>query len=220
MLILCVIYYNSVYFILFYLTYRCDSCKEKNSEHCYHWNVGDEDSVLHFQEDLSIRLEEYVRTCGRQFVDVQGQSEILYNPAEVNHFGNKYNIDFDHSSDNNDESDIIFFNTLVVKELTIRQLEVIGNLDERKRRLRQHLMMEERLAKIKEAILRTREGKEVSLILIKQAIPCIMHLENCAGENFLTIVLSIGATRYQRERGEVLTLMASLHELRKSFEGK
>ena len=60
-------------------------------------------------------------------------------------------------------------------------------------------MMEQRLSIIKEAISRSREGKEAALILIKQAIPCIMHLENRGGEKIITIGLSIGANKYQRE---------------------
>lgn len=31
---------------------RCDSCIQKNRECCYHWPVGDEDSVRHFQQEL------------------------------------------------------------------------------------------------------------------------------------------------------------------------
>jgi hypothetical protein len=61
--------------------------------------------------------------------------------------------------------------------------------------------MEQRLSIIKEVISRSREDKEAALILIKQVIPCIMHLENCGGEKIITIILSIGAERYQLGRG-------------------
>lgn len=37
-------------------------------------------------------------------------------------------------------------------------------------------------------------------MLIKQAIPCIMHLENCSGEKILTMLVVIGAERYQLRR--------------------
>ncbi|MFN9983176.1 MAG: hypothetical protein ACK53Y_24830, partial [bacterium] len=52
---------------------------------------------------------------------------------------------------------------------------------------------------IREAILRTEEGKEAALMLIKQAIVCIMHLEDRVGEKLITILLSIGANKFQRE---------------------
>jgi hypothetical protein len=38
------------------------------------------------------------------------------------------------------------------------------------------------------------------MMLIHQAIPCIMHLENRSGEKILTMLLSIGAEIYQRRR--------------------
>jgi hypothetical protein len=123
-------------------------------------------------------LEDYQRNCGKNLSDVLTQSEMIYNPAEINRFGNKYNIDFDFSSDVNHELDIIFFSTLVNRELRLRQLPHGGNLEERRSRLRSHLLIEQRLARLREAILRTQEGKEAALILIKQVVPCIMHTEN------------------------------------------
>jgi hypothetical protein len=35
---------------------------------------------------------------------------------------------------------------------------------------------------------------------IKQAIICIMHMENRVGEKIITMLLSIGAERFQKER--------------------
>ena len=66
---------------------RCDSCIQNNREHCYHWPVGDEDSVRHFQQELALRLAEYEQHCGRQLLDVVRESQIIYNPTEVNRFG-------------------------------------------------------------------------------------------------------------------------------------
>jgi len=31
---------------------RCDFCKENNNERCYHWEVGDEDSLEVFRQKL------------------------------------------------------------------------------------------------------------------------------------------------------------------------
>jgi hypothetical protein len=135
--------------------------------------------------------------------DVLRESEIIYNPTEVNRLGNKYNIDFDYTSEENEELDIIFFNTVLNKELRLRQLPYSGNVEERRTRLKQRLVMEQKLSLIKEAICRTREGKEASLILIKQAIPCIMNCENRGGEKIITMLLSSGANKFQRENRAV-----------------
>jgi hypothetical protein len=63
-----------------------------------------------------------------------------------------------------------------------------------------HLLWEHRLTRILESIDRSQEGKYAALILIKQAIICIMHLENRVGEKLITVLLSIGAAKHQRAR--------------------
>ncbi len=143
-------------------------------------------------------MAEYERACGNQFETVIKESEIIYNPTEVGRFGNKSNIDFDYSSDENQELDIIFFNSLVNKELRLRKLPYTGNLEEHVQRLKTHLLVEQKMGRMKEAIMRTEEGKEAALMLIKQAIPCIMHFENRGGEKIGTVLLSIGANKYQQ----------------------
>jgi hypothetical protein len=88
----------------------------------------------------------------------------------------------------------------VSRELTLRKLSLSGNLSERRLWLRQHLTLEECVQSIQEAIQRTNEGKEAALILIKQTVPCIMHMENRVGERIITVAISIGATRFQLDQ--------------------
>jgi len=178
---------------------RCQRCKDLNRERCYHWPVGDEDSIVHFQAELEHRLQQYTQRCGRDVFEVIQQSNIIYNPTEVNRFGNRNNIEFVCDPSGTEELDIIYFNTLVNNELRLRRLTVSGNLEEKRTLLKLHLIIEQKLSLIREAILRTEEGKEAALMLIKQAIVCIMHLENRVGEKLITILLSIGANKFQRE---------------------
>jgi hypothetical protein len=56
------------------------------------------------------------------------------------------------------------------------------------------------------------EGKESALTLIKQVIICIMHMENCIGEKLITVLLSVGASKYQEERS-VVTLEGYVNEI-------
>jgi len=128
------------------------------------------------------------------------QTKIIYNPSAVNRFGDKNNIDFDPSLDENSDLDCIFFHSLVNSELMIRRLPNYGTLEDKRTRLKQHLMMEQQIRRIQDAIMRTEEGKEAALILLLQAIPCIMHLENRVGEKLIAMLLSIGASRYQKAR--------------------
>jgi hypothetical protein len=156
--------------------------------------------VIKFQEEIRGLLDEYQTNCERDVTDVMRKSQIIYNPAEVNRFGNKFNIDFDFGKKENDELDIIFFSTLLNKELLLHKLPHVGNMEEWRSRLRAHLLIEEHLQRLKEVIERTQEGKEAALVLIKQVVPCIMHTENQGGEKIRTVLLSIGAAGYQSER--------------------
>jgi len=175
---------------------RCARCIDKGSEKCYHWVVGTEDSIQQFQQELTHQLAHYEQLTGINLAQVKTQSEMIYNPAEIGRYNNKYHIDFDPNSEHNDEMDILFFGSLLNKELRLRGLPLSGNMIDRQERLRQHLMIEERLDRIKEAIQRTEEGKEAALILIKQTIPCIMHIENRVGEKLITFLLVLGAMAF------------------------
>ncbi len=107
------------------------------------------------------------------------------------------NIELDIMSDENDDADIIFFNSLLNEELLLQNLPTYGSLTERRNRLLPYVKTEHRLSRIQDAILRTAEGKEAALMLIKQAIPCIMHMKNRIGGKIITMLLAIGAKRFQ-----------------------
>jgi len=63
--------------------------------------------------------------------------------------------------------------------------------------LKRLLNVEQQLDIIMQAISRGDEGKEAALMLISQAIPCIMHLENSVGEKIITVLLARAAEKYQ-----------------------
>ncbi len=75
---------------------------------------------------------------------------------------------------------IIFFSNLLISKLRLRRLPVIGSIDERWARLKELHKVEQQLDIISKAISRGEEGKEAALMLLSQAIPCIIHLENRA----------------------------------------
>lgn len=101
------------------------------------------------------------------------------------------------------------FSNLLTAELRLRKLSILGTLDVRRNRLRDVLKVELRLELVMQAIDRGEEGKEAALLLISQAIPCIMHLENRVGEKIITVLLSLGAELFQRRRTKSLAVFAS-----------
>jgi hypothetical protein len=74
------------------------------------------------------------------------------------------------------------FRNLLASELRLRWQPVFGSIEDRRNRLKTLLKVEQKLEMIIRAINRSGEGKEAALMLISQAIPCIMHLENWVGE--------------------------------------
>ncbi len=63
------------------------------------------------------------------------------------------------------------------------------------------MMVEQQLKLISKAVARGAIGREAALMLTEQAIPCVMHLENRVGEKLITVLLAMGAERFQRQRG-------------------
>jgi hypothetical protein len=180
---------------------RCDLGKKNNKEKFYHWDVGNKDSIAKFKEKLEEDMDEYFHWVGAMLHDVLKQSKIKYKPNALDKHSDVYNIDF-IASGNSDEdmSALCFFSSLVTEELKLHNMPLTGSLEEHRDALRCQLLVEEMLQLIKQAIDCSELGKAAALILIKQAIPCIMHLENQVEEKILTILLSIGANLYQRRR--------------------
>jgi hypothetical protein len=83
---------------------------------------------------------------------VRRKSKITYNPSKINRFGNKYNIEFNVNKEENDDLDLIFFNSLVNDDILLRNLPVYCNLSERRNRLLRYLKIEQLLIRIQEAI--------------------------------------------------------------------
>jgi hypothetical protein len=120
---------------------------------------------------------------------------------------NRYSIDYIPNGD--DAANLAeaqrFFSNLLTAELRLRHLPLYGSVEERRGRLRNLLVVEQKIEMISQAISRGEEGKEAAMILISQAIPCIMHLENRVGEKLVTVLLAMAANKYQ-ERTNTRTL--------------
>jgi hypothetical protein len=83
----------------------------------------------------------------------------------------------------------------------LRKLSLLGNLEDRRGHLRAFLRVKIQIERICQAVARGQEGKESALILIMQALPCIINLENRVGEKLITVLLALGAELFQRRRG-------------------
>jgi hypothetical protein len=160
--------------------------------------VGDKDLLEVFRQKLEEHLTQYVTRNGTHFNEVKQNSKILYDPTDELRCNNRYNIDF--IPNGNDAGNLTeaqrFFSNLLITELRFHRLPLYGNVEERQARLRILLIVEQKIDLISQAISRGEEGKEAAMMLISQAIPCIMHLENRVGEKLVTVLLAMAANKY------------------------
>jgi hypothetical protein len=168
-----------------------------------------------FQEKLEEHLNRYVRTSGMSFNFVKKRTKVLYDPTDLTRETNVYNIDYIPSGATLDEerANRSFFSNLLVSELQLRKLPLFGGLEDRRERLKALLKVEQQLDIIMQAISRGKEGEEAALMLISQAIPCIMHLENRVGEKIITVLLVRATEKCQNGRTIGATFLKNVQDL-------
>jgi len=172
---------------------RCDRCKAQNNVKCYHWEVCDEDTIPVFQEVLRTELHSYFQQYSRTLTEVTTLTRLVYNPDAQDKYTHAFNIEFVPSS----AAEKVTFGSLLLEELDLCQLPLHGTIEDKRARLKTALQNEERINLIQQAIDRSQEGVQAAMILIKQAVPCILHLENRVSEKIIQHLLDVGAKIYQ-----------------------
>jgi hypothetical protein len=77
----------------------------------------------------------------------------------------------------------------LANDLMIRNLETMGRIDEMQEQLKKGLCLEYVLKEIERDIAHGTISQRSALYLIINAIPCILHLENCVGLKIFTRLL-------------------------------
>jgi len=174
----------------------CEFCLWFNSkEPCYHHSIGDEATISKFQAHVTELEEEYRYLDDEEF---QRRSKISLSHDEVTSKDDPNSIDFDYS-----RSFVIReqFETLVDDELSLRSLWIRGRLTERIARLKGRLTVEAKLNYLKKAINVASERHGKGMIIVEQAVPCILHLENRVGETIFKNLLEKSYGKWRREVG-------------------
>jgi hypothetical protein len=153
-----------LFFVFHYLTYLY-FCKKKGKERCYHWSLGDENSIATFWQQLEQHLLNYLSSRGMHYEEVKHCSKVIYDLTDLTGQNNRYNIDYiiDGATDAERKDARVFFSNLLTSELWLRKLPLFGSIEERRCHLKE-------LKIISKAISRGEEGEEAALILISQAI--------------------------------------------------
>ncbi len=133
----------------------------KGNEKCFHWSVGDEATIENFQQILRAELGDYIETIGATIEDIRQRSRIVYNPTAIDKETNINNIEFVISTEDNTDADmeqLFYFNSLLNEELQLRSMDLDGTLGDRRERLKNQLMQEERIMLMQKAIEHSAQG--------------------------------------------------------------
>jgi hypothetical protein len=107
-----------LFFVFHYLTYLY-FCKKKGKERCYHWSLGDENSIATFWQQLEQHLLNYLSSRGMHYEEVKHCSKVIYDLTDLTGQNNRYNIDYiiDGATDAERKDARVFFSNLLTSEL-------------------------------------------------------------------------------------------------------
>jgi hypothetical protein len=163
---------------------RCERCVLKGRADCYHYVVGDAETLARAQErlqgmeatapylaDAGIKARLLLRLDNNQMDQLRDVSNINYEPENL--------LERTRFSEE-------FLN----HDLSVLQLSRMGNIEVRRARVRAVLYSFEEAESMSKTIA---EGNYAgAYISIRQAVPCILHLENRCGEKFIKMLLLEG----------------------------
>jgi hypothetical protein len=166
---------------------KCQKCISLGKRHCYHWEVGDVPTLERMKDDFD--------TIGSSFPFLQDKggpgpllAKLLLHAREsqADKTVDASHIDFDAITKEQKKQ----FSSDLNTDLGLLKLSRIGNLDVRRERLRHALGTLGNLEEIQQQIDASQYAG--AWILIRQAIPCILHCENRCGEKILKMLLLEG----------------------------
>jgi hypothetical protein len=164
---------------------RCDTCVETGRENCFHYPVGDTATLLRAQERLdamaanhpylsdgSVKERLRVRLAENEMDSTRDPSNIAFLPE-------------------NQEESRRFSDDFVNHDLRELRLPLLGSLELRRHRLLSVLRAFKE-AELLERTLAAGANYVGAFISIRQAVPCILHMENRCGEKFLKLLFLEG----------------------------
>jgi hypothetical protein len=170
---------------------RCERCVLKGRESCHHYVVGDAETLSRAQErlqgmqatapylaDAGIKERLLLRLENNQMDQLRDISNINFEPENILE-RNRFSEEF------------------VNHDLSVLRLSRMGNLEVRRARVKAVLHSFEEAESMAKTIA---EGNYAgAYISIRQAVPCILHLENRCGEKFIKMLLLEGYDQKQSD---------------------
>jgi hypothetical protein len=172
---------------------RCDWCKRRDIEKCYHHDVMESTLTEQLLHDLQDGLASYTEKHQKDIYNVSKESKLRTDPSQVDKETDIHHIEFlIPEGDRAKKNEYIQF---IAKECRIRNIQIMGSsVLEWRDALKECVSVERQLhllTKLKEWHGLGQE--QIPLIpYIELLIPCILHLENRVGEKIITMILRKG----------------------------
>lgn len=160
-------------------SFPCERCTAIGRRKCYDWDVGDPATYAKHQESLNMLSSTFPFLAGD--MDHISNLHMRYAPQEAV----KVITNIEFSPTNQQETNK--YSKYLNEDLKLLGLTCFGSLAQRRSRL---LIALQTCERFKEA----QEGHEASeyagaMIMVRQAVPCILHLENRCGEKIIKMLL-------------------------------
>jgi hypothetical protein len=173
---------------------------EYDIDECYHYPFFADPGVraaLNEELDVLTSLvdkENVTIPCGDDAADRPDKQRMyVRRPGELSVDGDLLDIDYQPSTTRNKAA----WAALITAELSEREMSISGILEERRQRLRDILLKEQR-ARDLSRMLKESEPKEQAMYLVLQAVVCILHLENRVGLKSIESILRSGLSNAQK----------------------
>ena len=170
----------------------CDNCKHRGVTFCLHTQVGDAETVLAMKSKLADMVQQY-----GNIDKVIEHSHIHLGSSDAGYSSDPTCINYDPA----EVEKLIDFSNLVDAELDLRQLatqtNLLSPLHVRRSILKERLIAEARIVYLKQ---HSSISYEDAMILINEAIPCVLHLRNRTGEKIFKEVVKESMSSINRNR--------------------
>ena len=180
-------------------TKRCARCIERNIASCFDHPVCDTDYLKAKNQELQDEYLENLAIAMEKFDAIKKHSALLTDDRQVGAADNEKHINF--STDGRLETVIANYSLFLMTELLLRYPQrvveyALLTLEERRARLIEEVCIKEDVDRIRQALLRKEKVADIALILVEQAMPCLLHCENRVNEKIFHVLLQHGMLRY------------------------
>ena len=184
---------------------KCQHCVRFGNLNCFHHDVGDEDYMSSVKSELTSLLETHNHLFDCEKID---KMTIKLAPDDVFALRDISNIDFEPQTEEQRRD----FSDRLNKNLQLLGLSRrLGNITTRREILRQHLEALARKTSLQNFV--DNFCIEGSMILIEQAIPCVLHMENRVGEKILQLLLIDGANERDSDKVALTKMIDDVNEI-------